>query len=169
MDINFKGFKNVGVQRATLYNQTGRKAEVRILNCELTNDTVNKDLENFEHILKQAVNPLNHNFLRFCVINPENENTIFQINEKVFKINNKNLGLFQQVTNLLKRIITTPNNQFKVNNGYIESDDFIQSFILDEEDATKETIESMHRPQNVKSMAKEFIENITDSVDEFLS
>lgn len=175
MDITFKGFKNVGAERVSLHELTGRKSVATILNCELTNDFNGKDLDAFDKVLKKYNNKFNQHFLHLGLYQhfkyPDSNlsEDIFVVNYEDFPINTENLGVLENIVNLLKKIVQTPAKEFKVNKDYLESDDFYGSYLFIDKSTDKETINSIHRPKNVKNTANFLIEKITEAVEEALS
>lgn len=174
MDISFKGFKNAGVQSLKFFDYTGERARMNLLNCELTNDITGNDLEIFERVLKKFPNDLNHNFLNIQLWeykkgsdNAYQSSKLF-INNKECPVNNKNLSGLERIANLLKRIIKTNNENFVVNNDYIDND-AKDSFVHIHDEYSRELLNTMHEPKGVKTVAKRIIKELTNMVDVFLS
>lgn len=176
MEINFKGFKNAGAQSVFQQGLLILPDALTVtLNCELTNNIKGKDLDSFERVLKDAPNKINHNFLTVQMLrykrNPKDDvpSDVFYINDKVHKISMENLSLFQKIAEFLKKIINTPNNEFVVNRGFVESDDFPRFFELDIEGMDAEAIRRIYNPNDVKNVAKTLLKRMTEDIEAFLS
>ena len=181
MEVSFKGFKNAGVEKVTQYAcnlpaiMTGNipKIDYVALNCELTNSN-GRDLDLFESVFKKAANKINKNFLNIvlCMYKAKDGDYLkraFSINDVIFPVEMKNIPVYQKVVDLLIKITKTKDEDFVVNKGYLESDDFYDSFMCTTKDTEEDVIEAMHAPKSVKTVANMLIETMTEEVDEALS
>lgn len=128
------------------------------------------DSADYEPILKKFLSSLNPNFIN----QRTNDNT--DLDTARFYINGHNdcasmehLRVFSQLTDILKRVISTPETNFKVNKDYKESDDFYDSFAGGTRISDENIVNEMHKPKNVKVVANELIDDITNFVDDLLS
>lgn len=175
MEVSFHGFKNAGVQRHMLYDIRGKKASLSIFNTELTNDARGHDLDEFKKIFQKSSNKQNPNFLNLQVWqlfrgkNLASPECRFFVNDKEFRVNDKNLELFGKIARLLKKIVNTDEKDFKVNKDYLESEDMAKNFVSVDEAEDSELIESMHEPEKVKVIAEDLLNKITDVVEEVLT
>ena len=177
MNVNFTGFKNAGVQKIGISNNNGLKAELRIFNCELTDDFNGKDLTLFKDtVFRIAVNDINHNFLNINWLrykqNPNDYDikNAYKINDKEIEIKNdiETLKLFRIIANLLTKISTSANEYFKVNKSYTENDDFYDSYMMARY-FSKKDIDFMHSANEVKKTASDIVDAIVNDVDNILS
>lgn len=172
MEVSFHGFKNAGVERLGVYRGIFPVGQFRVFNCELTN-TGEKDLDAFSSLIKKSANKINKNFLNLVLYkykkNP-NDNYLthdFIINDVCYSVKRKNMNIFGPIARFLTKVIQTPNKNFKVSKDYIEGDDCSQNFING--DLTEELVYEMHKPKNVKMVAREILDILTEEVDNALS
>ena len=177
MEVSFKGFKNAGVQKHIMYDRFGRKkVQLTILNCELTNNGVEKDLDSFKSVFSKSVNQYNPKFLNLGYWqhrkSPYTNETVdlYFINGDEYKVHENNLGFFEKIAQLLKKIIVTKNENFQLNSDYLSSADMYENFIFSQDEReNSDMIGSMHAPENVKSVAEFLLNKITDDVEAVLS
>ena len=175
MDVNFRGFRNAGIQVNDLYDTFGRpKTRMAIFNCELSDNYMGKDLSIFTPIFKKSSNPYNNKFLSFelwkCMEkdSPEFGDDVFIINQQRYDINMENLWIFGRIARLLKKITETPKYLFAVSKDWLESEDCNKSFILAPNTVDMEVLNSMHTPKNVKYIAESMLDELTGAVAEYL-
>lgn len=167
MKVVFPEFKNAGAQMYEIKSNGLVKPKLYTLNCELPKDQFDKREPYIEEIFNTVKqNPL-LNFLNLKLWNYKNApcanftEDIFCLNNDKYPISDENLRLFENVAKLLTSIIETPDENFKVNKDYIESENCRQSFALPVIGTDIRKVRELHRPQNVKNIAQIMINAIT--------
>ena len=174
MSVSFQGFKNAGVQSLKFYNRTGEIGRATIFNCEVTNDA-GRDLDAFQRLFKKMAHPVNNKFLNVQVLERKKgddefyKTSVFHINGQECNVNTETLWIFGTIARFLRKICETQNEKFIVNEDYIEGDDVIDSFVCLDKGISREVLDIMHSPQNVKEDAQNIIESMTNAVDCYLS
>jgi len=174
-DVNFRGFKNAGMQVNQICNEAGElKMLLTILNTELTNDYAGKELDTFYSILRKTPNKTNKKFLnlqfwQYLQLDDRVKyDDKFVINDVEYSVNMENLGVFEKLVKLFKKIKETPEYLFCVNKDYVTSSDCIDSFILPPDCVDKERLAVIHDPENVKSVCEYLSKEITEAVSYLL-
>ena len=172
----FTGVKNVGalgidMQMQNTDDDNDSTLEYRCVNLQLNNKG-NKDLDNFERVLKKYPNSVNKDFLtiqtfqtrqgEFDVPTPD-----ITLNFKDLEVNDENLWIYEKLVKLLSDVSKKPSKEFETNEGYLESEDCQKMLYplnicgLDEIDQ-----EIMLRTCHDPEMLSGNIKNMTDSLEQ---
>lgn len=178
MKVSFTGFKNTGIQLNQLCNENGEpRMWLCIFNCELTNDVFGNDLDTFKPTLnktnasdnnsrKNFLNLQFWHYLRDC--DKAKYGDKFVINQKEYPVNMENLRIFQNLTNLFKKVNKTPDHRFVYDKSYLDSDNCVKSFILPPVLQNEDRLKEIHNITNIKEISEYLIDEITNAVAEYL-
>lgn len=186
MQVNFKGFKNVGyhqVNSASLpFSLDGSNIESSLLNVQYTDDYNGKDLTEYRSLIKkhpQYRNHVNPDFMNVILYKDDKSNRLPKMlfNGRTLAFNDENLDIFSFVARSSKKISEQSKDKFVINNDYLESDDFFEGFVpfgslkidfLMSNEVIKR-IRELHNPEKVKEGAKDLLDKITSAVIDYLN
>jgi len=167
MSISFTGYKNVG---ATYLKDD--VFEYAHINLELTNKG-QKDLDNFEPIIKKHANNVNKNFLDMKYIRNDAVaplTPIFMINDRILPISDENLSTFSKVGQLIRRI-WNDDNQIHTSKDYLESPacEYVFSVDIPRDAVTEDYLENFHTNESAKAGAKKLDELIEKEMIDYFA
>ena len=197
MQINFTGYKNVGLctcqeaNEASVQDYNLQPQQLHFLNIQLTDDYNGKDLTKFKQLLKDQnmtgySNPIDTNFLNITTFqdiyqDTKNKNLAIFVNNKPLPINDNNLPIISFIAKLIRRIKETPEDGFVVNNDYKTGPDVAKLIIpgidlhdeFDDNDNKDEyyrlTIENIHSYPNVHSGTTVMLNQIQEKMIDYFS
>ena len=190
INTSFKGIKNIGytmnnanvvfqnslqtdesMDFADNYNGTKpSNSTLRLINMQFTDDFKGKHLTEYKKIMKdypEYHNKVNNQFLNFIHMSNDKE-SFFVVNNRILPIKDENLKLLSFIARTIKEISKKNTKDFIVNNDYFQSEDFSQGFMLNfdlsmicPEQYLNQLGHSFHKPENVKSGAKNMMDDMT--------
>lgn len=173
MNISFKGMQNVGAYFDKNKEKNKRLDRIAI---QLNNEGEHQDLDDFREILKDYPSFRRSNFLDMefkTSLDSRNQDQIkydVYINSERLRFENKNLPVFAQINNLLKRIVSG-NEEIPTTERYLSGKDCHDRFYSQVADRPiKEQfkfINEIHEPDFVKSMANKISKSLTSALDDF--
>lgn len=171
MQVNFKGFKNIGyfsTTQSAMQRGESPKTVCDIINIQLTDDYNGKDLTQYKELIRKKYpwlkNETNSDFLNLIVWDKD-----ILVNFQPVKLNDDNLDLMTLLAKALKQISCKEKKDFEVNKDYLDSDDFNEGFlpmqnikdILKEDKTFEQLAKSLHNPASVKPGAKAMLDKFT--------
>ena len=197
MQINFTGYKNVGLctcqgaNEASVQDYNLQPQQLHFLNIQLTDDYNGKDLTKFKQLLKDQnmtgySNPIDTNFLNITTFqdiyqDTKNKNLAIFVNNKPLPINDDNLPIISFIAKLIRRIKETPEDGLTVNNDYKTGPEVAKLIIpgidlhdeFDDNDNKDEyyrlTIENIHSYPNVHAGTSVMFDQIQEKMIDYFS
>ena len=179
MQVNFKGFKNIGyfgTSRSAMQRDELPKSNCDIINIQLTDDYNGKDLTQYKELIKKKYpwlkNETNPDFLNFILWDKD-----ILVNFQPVKVNDSNLDLMTLLANFLRKIACKQQKDFELNKDYLDSDDLSEGFLpmqnikdLINNDKTFEQLAmTLHNPSSVKKGAKSMLDEFTQIMMDYFN
>lgn len=178
MDIQFTGFRNASYIVNTTKNGSIPMKE-RILNVQLTDDELGKDLSEFKNIIKNTggkfFNKINKDFVNINYFSINRDDApAFLLNGKLLQETDENLPIFTFIGKLTKKITKIPEESFVNDLDYLKFQ-ANRSLLLDRnlsEELDEEfpyCLERFHQPQKIKKGAAKINKELQNMMIEYLA
>ena len=178
MDIQFTGFRNASYIVNTTKNGSIPMKE-RILNVQLTDDELGKDLSEFKNIIKNTggkfFNIINKDFVNINYFSINRDDApAFLLNGKLLQETDENLPIFTFIGKLTKKITKIPEESFVNDLDYLKFQ-ANRALLLDRnlsEELDEEfpyCLERFHQPQKIKKGAAKINKELQNMMIEYLA